>query len=104
MNLFHDPKSARQKGTLANIRVVYGHKNVMQNTKKCFNATHEFVEFATTAYVIAAALRVMRTSQVTTIPPDFPSTQEDKLLFLNNVAQKVPYLKLNTYLNCVLLF
>ena len=49
MNLFHDPKSARQKGTLANIRVVYGHKNVLQNTKKCFNATHEFVEFATTA-------------------------------------------------------
>ena len=104
MNLFHDPKSAQQKGTLANIRVVYGHKNVLQNTKKCFNATHEFVEFATTAYVIAAALRVMRTSQVTTIPPDFPSTQEDKLLFLNNVAQRVPYLKLNTYLICVLLF
>ena len=91
MNTFHDPKSARQKGTLANIRVVYGHKNVLQNTKKCFNATYELIEFTTMAYILAAALQFMRTTHIKTTPPDFPSRKEDKLHFLSTVAQKVTF-------------
>ena len=87
--MFHDPKSAWQKGTLANIRICYGHKNVLQNTKNCFNATHELIEFTTSAYIIGAALMVMGISDINTPPPDLPTTKKDKLLFLNSVAQKV---------------
>ena len=92
MNTFYDPKSARQKGTLANIRVVYGHKNVLQNTKKCFNATYEFIEFTTMAYILAAAVHIMGITHIKTTPPDFPSTKEDKLHFLSSVAQKVIFI------------
>ena len=89
MNMFHDSKSARQKGTLANIRVCYNHKNVIQNTKKCFNATHEFIEFVTTSYVLAAAITILGTTGVKKIPHNIPHTKAEKLMFLNSIAQKV---------------
>lgn len=91
MNMFHDPKSAREKGTAANIRVCFGHKNVLTNTKKCFNATYEFIEFATTSYTVAAALSVMKLETIKSKPSNLPTKKDDKLMYLNGVAQQVYY-------------
>ena len=89
MDMFHNSKSSREKGTLANIRVIFGHKNVMQDTKKCFNATFEFIEFVTTSYVLALVLYTMKVVDIKTTPVDVPTMVEDKLLYLSNVAEKV---------------
>lgn len=97
--MFHDPKSAREKGTAANVRVCFGHKNVLANTKKCFNATYEFIEFVTTSYTVAAALSVMKLETIKCKPSDLPSNKDDKLLYLNGIAQEVQYLTLFTMLS-----
>ena len=89
MDMFHTVKSSREKGTPANIRVLFHHKNVLQNTKKCFNATFELIEFVTTSYVLALALQVMAVVNIKTRPANLPSTKEDKLLYLSNVAKEV---------------
>ena len=89
MDMFHNSKSSREKGTLASIRVIFGHKNVMQNTKKCFNATFEFIEFVTTSYVLALALHILKVADMKTTPADVPTEIEDKLFYLSNIAEEV---------------
>lgn len=89
MDMFHTTRSSREKGTLTNIRVLFHHKNVLQNTKKCFNATFAFIEFVTTSYVLALALQIMGVMNIKARPANLPSMKEDKLLYLNNVAKEV---------------
>ena len=89
MDMFHNSKSSREKGTLANIRVIFGHRNVMHNTKKCFNATFEFIEFVTTSYALALALHIMKVADMKVTPADVPTEIEDKLLYLSNVVEEV---------------
>ena len=87
MDMFYNPKSTREKGTLANM--CYGHKNVLQNTKKCFNATYEFIEFATTSYIVALAARCMGIDNIKKPPPQLPQRMEEKWTYLRSLADKV---------------
>ena len=89
MDMFHNTKSSREKGTLANIRVCYGHKNVLHNTKKCFNATFELIDFVTTSYIIALALKFLGVNNMKEVPKVLPKMKEDKLLYLHMIAEKV---------------
>lgn len=93
MNMFHDAKSAREKCTAANIRVCFGHKNVLQNTKKCFNATYEFIEFVTASYIVASAMTLMNIQTVRSKPGNLPSKRDGKLLYLSSVAEQVFFSK-----------
>ena len=71
------------------IHVCYGHKNVLQNTKKCFNATYEFIEFVTTSYVVALAARYMGVNDIKKTPPQMPQKMEEKWTYLRSLADKI---------------
>ena len=87
--MFHNSKSTREKGTLANIRVCYRHKNVLQNTKKCFNATFEFIEFVTTSYIVALAVKYLGVNNIERHPSKMPHKKEEKRMYLRTLAEKV---------------
>ena len=89
MDMFHNSKSTREKGTLANIRVCYRHKNVLQNTKKCFNATFEFIDFVTTSYIVALAVKYLGVNNIEEHPSNIPHKKEEKRMFLRTLAEKV---------------
>ena len=98
--MFHNTKSTREKGTLAHIRVCFGHKNVLQNTKKCFNATYEFIEFVTTSYIVALAARYMGVNDIKNPPPQMPRNIEEKRTYLRSLADKVS----NIFTRCFVQF
>ena len=87
--MFHNGKSTREKGTLANICVCYGHKNVLQNTKKCFNATYEFIDCITTSYIVVLAVKYMGVTDIKNPPPQMPQQIEEKRTYLRSLADKV---------------
>ena len=92
MDMFNNPKSSREKGTLANIRISFRHKNVLQNTKKCFNATFEFIEFVTTSYITALAVKYLGVNNIKQLPSGIPQSKENKRIYLRTLAEKVSIL------------
>lgn len=81
--------SSREKGTLFYLKNYFNHKNVTNNVKEAFNYDEEFLQFCTDCYVVLAAMHVMKVTTVDDTPEDFPENDNDKLEFLQKVAEEI---------------
>jgi L1 cell adhesion molecule like protein len=73
--MLYTPKSARDKGTLYQLRNVLDRKNVVSNPKKDFHACHDFLQTVVDGYIIAAACTIFKVKS--------PADITEKMIFPN---------------------
>ena len=78
--------SARDKGTLFQLQHFFNHRNVTNNVKEEFDHCEEFLEFCCTAYVVLAALHVMKINNLNDVPENMPN---DKYRYMERVATEI---------------
>ncbi|CAC5401407.1 unnamed protein product [Mytilus coruscus] len=87
--LLYSQKSARSAGSLSYIRNSYRQINVKEKVSACFNEATELLRFSTTAYIVASALTFMNCASIDDIPTDLQTQQDDLLLYMSEVAEKI---------------
>ncbi|VDI33054.1 Hypothetical predicted protein [Mytilus galloprovincialis] len=87
--LLYSQKSARSAGSLSYIRNSYRQINVKEKVSACFNEATELLRFSTTAYIVASALTFMNCASIDDIPTDLQTQQDDLLLYMSEIAEKI---------------
>ncbi|XP_066302187.1 uncharacterized protein [Branchiostoma lanceolatum] len=69
---YYKTTSAREKGTLFQLRNRFDRRNVTQTTKDSFNANREFLHFVSSGMLILAVMETLGLSDINGRPPDAP--------------------------------
>lgn len=72
MDKFYKVASAREAGTLYQLRNVINRRNVVENASADYHAVGSFIDVVTTAHVIAAALKAFGMSNIDDPCPKIP--------------------------------
>ncbi|KAI8515750.1 Protein unc-80 [Branchiostoma belcheri] len=69
---FYDPRSAREKGTLFQLRNRFDRRSVTKSTKDSFNPNREFIHFVSSGMLIMAVMETLGLTNVKGRPSDAP--------------------------------
>ena len=92
MDKFFVATSISQRGTLANIREKYGHRNVKKKVNDCVNHVVDMLRMETGGMVCLAAMKVTGLSDREAIPEGCPTKEsptQERAEFISKIAEKI---------------
>ena len=84
--------SGAERGTLCQIKNVYGHRNVKKDVMNSFNVCTDLVRFTTESYIVLLATRMKWKSHnnyVTTDAPEEAATDFERKLYVRKIATDI---------------
>ena len=91
MNLLFDGRSIVERGTLAQIRNAFGHRNVTTDVMNSYNYVDDFTRFLTEAHIVYLVMEICHMANINDIPQgSIPrGTADRRKRYLNTQSREV---------------
>ncbi|XP_041357458.1 uncharacterized protein LOC121374422 [Gigantopelta aegis] len=88
-DVLYKGSSARDKGTLFNLKNYFNQHNVSGNVKDSFNFSEEFLNFCCDGYIVLAAMFFMDIPDINSVSSQYPTALQDQIRYVNSIATEI---------------